>query len=451
MVETLKRQVEQHIGEMRAAQSEHERAVGLFREEIRTEAQDKDGLRRKLRELEVKLQEAIEEKCNLVKELQEANGDKAQTYRENEAMVRNLKAALEDERTSASSAHISTIDHIKGDLATKYERIQSLELELGEKAAALASYETKHAELQSSNSKVGEQLSDLQKEHRIVRQANDEMTREASHLDEAIRKSAAQARKDEEKISKLESDLGEASKKIIELGLQALNAEGRILGLEQKLMEARECVETQAQAVDQEQDIRYDAEVAVMNQKIENAMTREVTRRILEELDQANNRGKEVEGKMKALETRLQHQNSASTGLTLVTWERVGETSFTKIYFTCQKEDALQCVRSLELCSQENCSKWDYIGFDRRRIPSSMKQDEKYLIDVWIQGGIMGRWLVADRSFFEARSAQRADMPTWIDRPKLTLKRKSPGALDGSAGSSIVKRSQPLKGRIEEI
>ena len=58
--------------------------------------------------------------------------------------------------------------------------------------------------------------------------------------------------------------------------------------LESELAEARECNERHAQLVDREQDTRYDAEVAVMNQKVENIMAREVTRRIQEELDQAN-------------------------------------------------------------------------------------------------------------------------------------------------------------------
>ena len=105
----------------------------------------------------------------------------------------------------------------------------------------------------------------------------------------------------------------------------------------------------------------------------------------------------------------------------------------------------------MELCSQENSSRWDYIGFDRRRIPSSMKQDEKYLADVWIQGGIMGRWLAIHRSFFETRAAQRADMPIWADRPKLTLKRKSPVALPQDAELRVGKRVLPSNSRIEEI
>jgi hypothetical protein len=180
-------------------------------------------------------------------------------------------------------------------------------------------------------------------------------------------------------------------------------------------------------------------------------MAREATRRIQEELDQANNRGKEIEDKMKALEGRVQTRGPTLAELTLVTWERVGDVSFTKVYFTCPRENALDCVRSLELCSQENSSKWDYVGFDRRRIPSSMKQDEKYLVDVWIQGGIMGRWLAEHRSFFETRAAQRADMPIWADRPKLTLKRKSPVALPEDADSRVVKRVLPSNSRIEEI
>ena len=85
---------------------------------------------------------------------------------------------------------------------------------------------------------------------------------------------------------------------------------------------------------------------------------------------------------MKALKGKIKSRESTLAELTLVTWERVGDVSFTKVYFTCPKENALDCVRSLELCSQENSSRWDYIGFDRRRIPSSMKQDEKYLVDV---------------------------------------------------------------------
>ena len=174
--------------------------------------------------------------------------------------------------------------------------------------------------------------------------------------------------------------------------------------LESELADARECNERHAQIVDREQDTRYDAEVSVMNQKVENVMASEVTRRIQEELDQANDRGKEIEDKMKALEGKTKSRESTLAELTLVTWERVGNVSFTKVYFTCPKENALDCVRSLELCSQENSSRWDYIGFDQRTIPSSMKQDEKYLVDVWIQGGIMGRWLAIHRSFFETRA-----------------------------------------------
>jgi hypothetical protein len=80
-----------------------------------------------------------------------------------------------------------------------------------------------------------------------------------------------------------------------------------------------------------------------------------------------------------------------------------------------------------------------------------MKQDEKYLVDVWIQGGVMGRWLAVHRSFFEARAARRADMPAWADRPKLRLKRKSPAALPEGAESRLLKRVPPVTSRIEEI
>lgn len=86
-------------------------------------------------------------------------------------------------------------------------------------------------------------------------------------------------------------------------------------------------------------------------------MAREAARRIQEDLDQANERGKELEDKMKALEGRVQPRGSTATELTLVTWERVDVVSFTKVYFTCPREDALNCVNSLELCSQENSSK----------------------------------------------------------------------------------------------
>ena len=155
----------------------------------------------------------------------------------------------------------------------------------------------------------------------------------------------------------------------------------------------------------------------------------------------------------KVFETRMGPSDPAATDSTLMSWERVGEVSFIKIYLTCPRENALDCVRSLELCSQENSSKWDYVGFDQQRIPSSMKQDEKYLVDVWIQGGIIGRWLAVTlhRSFFEARAAQGADMPIWANRPKLTLKRKSPVALPENADSRLVKRVLPSSSRIEEI
>ena len=63
----------------------------------------------------------------------------------------------------------------------------------------------------------------------------------------------------------------------------------------------------------------------------------------------------------------------------------------------------------------------------------------------------MGRWLAIHRSFFGTRAAQRADMPVWVDRPKLTLKRKSPVALAENAESRLVKRVLPSNSRIEEI
>ena len=72
-------------------------------------------------------------------------------------------------------------------------------------------------------------------------------------------------------------------------------------------------------------------------------------------------------------------------------------------------------------------------------------------MDVWIQGGIMGRWLAVHRSFFKTRAAQGADMPIWANRPKLTLKRKSPVALPENADSRLVKIVLPSNSRIEEI
>jgi chromosome segregation ATPase len=365
--------------------------------------------------------------------------------------LKNEIQRLEDEQTNASAAHKSTIDHMEGNLARKDKHIQSLELELAEKAVALASYDVKHAELHSCNIALSEQLSGLREEHRLLGQSNEKMILDGQQLDEVVRKSAAEAQSDHKRIAELETQLGEAEAQVAKFRSETSSTQDKVVELESELVEARERNERHAQIVDREQDTRYDAEVAVMNQKVENAMAREATRRIQEELDQANNRGKEIEDKMKALEGRVQTRGPTLAELTLVSWERVGDVSFTKVYFTCPRENALDCVRSLELCSQENSSKWDYVGFDRRRIPSSMKQDEKYLVDVWIQGGIMGRWLAIHRSFFETRAAQRTDMPIWAERPKLTLKRKSPVALPEDADSRLVKRALPSNSRIEEI
>ena len=358
---------------------------------------------------------------------------------------------LEDEQTNSSAAQKLTIDHMKGNLARKDKQIQSLELELTEKAAALASNDVKHAELRSCNIGLSEQLSDLQEEHHLLGQSNEKMIIDRQRLDGEVRKSEAEVQNHQKRIAELETQLREAEAQVAQLISETTCTQDKVVELESELEEARERNERHAQTIDREQDTRYDAEVAVMNQKVENAMAREAMRSIQEELDQANNRGKEIEDKMKALEGMVQARGPTLAELTLVTWERVGDVSFTKIYFTCPRENALDCVRSLELCSQENSSKWDYIGFDRRRIPSSMKQDEKYLVDVWLQGGIMGRWLALHRSFFETRAAQRADMPTWTDRPKLTLKRKSPVALPEDADSRVGKRVPPSISRIEEI
>ena len=63
----------------------------------------------------------------------------------------------------------------------------------------------------------------------------------------------------------------------------------------------------------------------------------------------------------------------------------------------------------------------------------------------------MGRWLAIHRSFFGTRAAQRADMPVWVDRPKLTLKRKPPVVLPEDADSRVAKKVLPPKSRVEEI
>jgi chromosome segregation ATPase len=398
----------------------------------------------RIKTLETELQKRVDGQNNAHTALQSQHSVEA-------ISLKNEIRRLEDEQTNASAAHKSTIDHMEGNLARKDKQIQSLELELAEKAAALAYYNVKHTELHSCKIALSEQLSGLREEHRLLGQSNEKMILDGQQLDEVVRKSAAEAQRDQKRIAELETQLGEAEAQVAKLRSETSSTQDKVVELESELAEARECNERHAQIVDREQDTRYDAEVAVMNQKVENIMAREKTRRIQEELDQANDRGKEIEDKMKALEGKIKSRESTLAELTLVTWERVGDVSFTKVYFTCPKENALDCVRSLELCSQENSSRWDYIGFDRRRIPSSMKQDEKYLVDVWIQGGIMGRWLAIHRSFFETRAAQRADMPVWVDRPKLTLKRKSPVALPEDADSRVAKKVLPSKSRIEEI
>jgi hypothetical protein len=48
-------------------------------------------------------------------------------------------------------------------------------------------------------------------------------------------------------------------------------------------------------------------------------------------------------------------------------------------------------------------------------------------------------------------SRQREDMPTRVDRPKLTLERKSPAALPEGVEPRAVKRVPSVTGRIEEI
>ena len=94
--------------------------------------------------------------------------------------------ALEDEQASISAAHSSSLVHLKSDLATRDEPVQTLKIEVVEKAAALASHETKHVELRSLNSDMGEQLSNLQREHRLLGQTNDKMARDGQQLGEAI-------------------------------------------------------------------------------------------------------------------------------------------------------------------------------------------------------------------------------------------------------------------------
>jgi chromosome segregation ATPase len=226
-----------------------------------------------------------------------------------------------------------------------------LELELAEKAAALASYVVKHAELYSCKIALSEQLSGLREEHRLLGQFNEKVILDGQQLDEVVRKSAAEAQRDQKRIAELETQIGEAEAQVAKLRSETSSTQDKVVELESELAEARECNERHAQLVDREQDTRYDAEVAVMNQKVENIMAREVTRRIQEELDQANDRGKEIEDKMKALEGKIKSRESTLAELTLVTWEKVGDVSFTKVYFTCPKENALDCVRSLGLCS----------------------------------------------------------------------------------------------------
>lgn len=488
MIENLKSQLERRDQESRETKSEYQRATQRLTEELRTEAQRVSELRTQLQEMEDKSNKDSEEKQDLRKELQETRGNMSQTLQKNDVLLRDLKAqldessrekdslrlqitrleasaleldksnadaqasgdqlkeqlrrqlheqkevnstlqsqhsadilglkerigALEREHTDASAKHLSTVNEMESIIAAKDEQVQSLQLELAQ-----------HCLLQEASNK------------------------DRQELNEWKQKSTEQAQQDGEKVSKLESYLAEAKIQITELESKAAIASEKISSLEGEIMEARECIRVQAQAVEQEQDTRYDAEVAVMNQRVENAMAKEVSKKILEELNRANDRGKDMEEKMKTLEANIQSQRLGSTRLLLVTWEKVGEATFNKLYFMCYKEDALQCVRSLELCSKENCSRWDYISFGGRRIPSSMKQDEKALVEAWLQGGVMGRWPVADRAFFE-ETAQRADMPMRGDRPKLSLKRKTPHALPEGAESRVAKRGQTM-GRIQEI
>lgn len=175
-------------------------------------------------------------------------------------------------------------------------------------------------------------------QHCLLQEASN---KDRQELNELKQKSTEQAQQDEEKVSKLESYLGEAKNQITELESKAAIASEKISSLEGEIMEARECIRVQAQAIEQEQDTRYDAEVAVMNQRVENAMAKEVSKKILEELNRANDRGKDMEEKMKTLEANIQSQKLGSTRLLLVTWEKVGEATFNKLYFMCYKEDAL--------------------------------------------------------------------------------------------------------------
>ena len=124
--------------------------------------------------------------------------------------LKNEIRRLEDEQTNGCDAHKTTINHMEGNLARKDKQFQSLELELAEKAAALASYDVKHAELRSCNIALSEQLSGLREEHCLLRQSNEKMILDRQQLDEVVRKSAAEAQRDQKRIAGLETQLGEA-------------------------------------------------------------------------------------------------------------------------------------------------------------------------------------------------------------------------------------------------
>lgn len=102
--------------------------------------------------------------------------------------LENEVQVLKDERTNASAAHKSVIDHMEADLAVKDRHIQSLELELANKAAALAAYDVKNAELHSCNIASSEQLSDLQEEHRLLGQSTEKIIVYRQQIDEMVKK-----------------------------------------------------------------------------------------------------------------------------------------------------------------------------------------------------------------------------------------------------------------------
>ncbi|KAM0714194.1 hypothetical protein Q7P37_009981 [Cladosporium fusiforme] len=329
MIGSLKSQLEHRDQESREAQTEHQRAIDLLKEELRMEAQRVSDLKRQLQEMEEKSNKDLEEKRDLSTELQEIRGNMSQTARKNETVVRHLKTRLDQSsedrdglrlqiaRLEASACEYdkSNVDaqalgdllreQLRGQLYDQKEKNTTLQnqhsaeiLGLNNRIGAL---EREHTD---SNAKhLSTALQGELAEHCLLQEASSKKMQE---LDEAMQRSTKQAQQDKETIFKLESHLGGAKVQIIKLETETTTASDKISSLEKELSEARECIKAQAQAVDQEQDTRYDAKVAVMNQKVEKAMAMEASKRILEELNWANDQGKEIEDKMKSLEASIQ-------------------------------------------------------------------------------------------------------------------------------------------------